>query len=139
MYILKKTPKKAVAKDKDSASTSNNNSGTNNAADDVTITSTTTDGNNSSSNSNSTSKPTTSSFRRSQHQQRHAQVCGCLATKHKFIGSCMACGRIKCEEEARIPNCPHCDTYIVKPMNAEAAAAYGFDEDTLKAYRHKVR
>jgi hypothetical protein len=42
MYILKKTPKKAVAKDKDSASTSHNNSGTNNAADDVTITSTTT-------------------------------------------------------------------------------------------------
>jgi hypothetical protein len=92
------------------------------------------------SSSTTTNGTSTSTMNSKQRRNNNAQVrvCGCMATTHKFIGSCMSCGRIKCEEEKHILNCPFCDTYIVKPMTAEGAVEHGFDEDTVKAYQHKV-
>ena len=68
-----------------------------------------------------------------------AQVspCGCMATRHKYFGSCIACGRIFCENEA-CGQCHFCNTPFVPPMSADEAEQNGLDESTVKAYRHKV-
>mmetsp|Transcript_1478 Transcript_1478/g.9020 ORF Transcript_1478/g.9020 Transcript_1478/m.9020 type:complete len:190 (+) Transcript_1478:2856-3425(+) len=49
------------------------------------------------------------------------KVCGCLATIHKPVGNCLACGRIACEEEGE-GICCFCGTYVlrVEEMSKEA-------------------
>lgn len=41
------------------------------------------------------------------------KVCGCLATRHKPVGNCLACGRIACEEEGE-GTCCFCNTYVLR-------------------------
>lgn len=41
------------------------------------------------------------------------KVCGCLATIHKPVGNCLACGRIACEEEGE-GICCFCGTYVLR-------------------------
>lgn len=41
------------------------------------------------------------------------KVCGCLATIHKPVGNCLACGRIACEVEGE-GICSFCGTYVLR-------------------------
>lgn len=83
------------------------------------------------------SKQTTSSSS-TVHGAPSSHICGCFATKHPFVSSCIGCGRIKCEAENKLHSCPACGTFLIKPMNAEGAAEHGFDAATVKAYQQKV-
>ena len=67
-----------------------------------------------------------------------AIVCGCMATRHKLVGSCLDCGRIVCEKE-NVSVCPFCKSNVLPPLSADDAYNNGFDESTVKAYKLKVQ
>ena len=80
-------------------------------------------------------------------------VCGCMSTRHKFIGSCIGCGRIICEKEIACilsKECPSCgDLRCFPPLTSnemlKTEAIFSFDKgkystDQLsKAYFQKDR
>lgn len=64
-------------------------------------------------------------------------LCGCMATRHPFIGSCLGCGRLYCEME-RLGICVFCDGSVCPPCSADDLASKGItDERVLRAYRQK--
>jgi hypothetical protein len=63
--------------------------------------------------------------------------CGCFATRHRFIASCIGCGRISCEKEG-FGLCLHCSIPILAPISAEELGARGVTNVlVLNAYKHK--
>lgn len=65
------------------------------------------------------------------------KVCGCMATRHKFVANCTSCGKIVCERENRTV-CSFCGSPIVNVLSVEDAIAANCDVDTINAFRHKV-
>ena len=64
-------------------------------------------------------------------------VCGCMATRHAYLGSCLGCGRLFCEKE-QLGQCLFCGGAVCAPCSADDLVAKGMtDEIVLKAYRHK--
>jgi hypothetical protein len=67
-----------------------------------------------------------------------ADICSCMATEHKLIGSCIDCGRIICEKES-LNICPFChSSNVFPPLCAQEARNNGFSESAVKAYTLKV-
>lgn len=79
-------------------------------------------------------------------------VCGCLATYHPFLVSCLCCGRVHCTQERALEQggeqvsscCVFCGALLVLEATATAAAASGLlqehDEAALhSAYQQKVQ
>lgn len=71
--------------------------------------------------------------------------CGCMATRHKFVTSCMCCGRIHCDKEMEITilvedkQCVFCGAQIVPPMSADDARLnLSLGENGVNAYKQKV-
>ena len=75
------------------------------------------------------------------------KVCGCMATRHKFIGNCTSCGRISCQIEGPITkagiSCFFCDGIVIPPMSADEildnnilSSEDNYD-NTMKAYQLK--
>ena len=67
----------------------------------------------------------------------NAEYCGCLATSHAFIGSCIKCGRLFCEKEEGVEKCFHCHSLYVPPFSKEEAQTMGLDIKTVRAYSQK--
>lgn len=72
--------------------------------------------------------------------------CGCMATRHAYLGSCLSCGRIYCESEGPFPSignlvCYICEGSVLPPLSADKVTAVPElnIESTIKAYQLKVR
>lgn len=71
--------------------------------------------------------------------------CGCLSTRHPFIGSCLSCGYLACEVEGPLTSkgfsCLFCDGMILPPLSAEDILTRPelANEATIKAYQLKDR
>ena len=68
---------------------------------------------------------------------KDSTVCGCMATRHPYSGSCLGCGRLFCERE-QLGKCFFCGGAACAPCSADDLTVKGFtDEAVLRAYRHK--
>jgi hypothetical protein len=70
--------------------------------------------------------------------------CGCFATRHACIASCLSCGRIYCEREGPInankpTTCFFCEAIVLPPLSAEEASKRPElnQESTIRAYQQK--
>lgn len=62
-----------------------------------------------------------------------------------MLGNCTSCGYILCDKERSteelggyVAKCPFCKANVLKSMSADEIEMWGCDEETMKAYRHKV-
>lgn len=65
--------------------------------------------------------------------------CGCMASRHAFLTSCLGCGRIACANE-RGARCFHCARELYAPSSGARLSELGLeDQATLRAYLQKDR
>ena len=86
-----------------------------------------------------------------QQYQKMATLCGCFGVRHRLTGSCVLCGRIACEAEAKadatapssssavvLCGCPTCGNAVVSPLTADQVSSLpGVDAATVEAYKQK--
>lgn len=79
---------------------------------------------------------TLKSLRPSEDSKKQS-LCGCMATQHAFLTSCIHCGRISCIKEG-LGLCYFCSRPLYAPVSTSALEAAGVsDAALLRAYKHK--
>ena len=72
--------------------------------------------------------------------QKKKRRCGCMATRHPMIASCINCGRITCEMETSIEDvgaCLFCGAFLQLTISSDDAVALNLNDKTVAAYRQK--